>query len=72
MVQVLEKAEKEILIKFLEAAKKEKVNESKIKVKKAKLQKVKSFAKKRENKLNINDVKSKLNSQAYGIVFRNY
>lgn len=70
MVQVLEKAEKEILLKFLEAAEKEK--ESKIKVKKAKLQKVKSFAKKRENKLNINDVKSKLNAQAYGIVFRNY
>ena len=71
MVQVLEEAQKEVLIKFLEAAKKEKLDKSKIQKKKVKVRKLKGFAKKHEYKLKIDDVKNKLDSRSYGIVFRN-
>ena len=72
MVQVLEKAQKEVLIKFLEAAKKEKVDKSKIQEIKAKLNKRKGFAKKHQYEVNVNNLKNKLNAQSYGINFRNY
>ena len=72
MVQVLEEAQKEVLIKFLEAAKKEKLDESKNQEIQAKLRKVKGFAKKREYEIDIKSFKNRLDAQSYGINFRNY
>jgi hypothetical protein len=74
MVQVLEKAQKEVLIKFLETTKKEKVEKSQSKIQeiKAKLIKVKGFAKKHEYEINNKALRNKLDAQSYGINFRNY
>ncbi|TFG13677.1 MAG: hypothetical protein EU531_09600 [Promethearchaeota archaeon] len=72
MVQVLEEAQKEVLIKFLEAAKKEKLDKSKNQTIQAKLRKVKGFAKKREYEIDIKNLKNRLDAQSYGINFRIY
>ena len=72
MVQVLEKSQNEVLIKFLEAVKKQNLEKSKIQNIKVKVRKQKDFVGKRENKIYINELKSKLDARSYGIAFRNY
>lgn len=72
MVQVLEKSQNEVLIKFLEAAKKQKLEKSKIQNKKVKVRKQKDFAKKHEKIIAINKLKSRLDARSYGIAFRIY
>ena len=72
MVQVLEKSQNEILIRFLEEVKKQNLDKSKLQQKKVKLRKLKDFAKKHEENIEVNKIKNKLNARSYGINFRNY
>jgi hypothetical protein len=72
MVQAFEETQNNILIKFLEVEDEKKLHDSKFKAIKTKLQNSKNFAKKYEHKININNLKNKLDSQSYGISFRNY
>ena len=72
MVQVFEEAQNDVLIKFLKVEDEKKLRQSKSKAIKTKLQNLKNFAKKHEYNINIDNLKNKIDSQSYGISFRNY
>lgn len=72
MVQVFEEAQNDVLIKFLDVEDETKLHKSKIEAIKTKFQKLKDFAKQHEYNINIDNLKNKLDSQSYGINFRNY
>lgn len=71
MVQVLEKPQEIVLVEVPEVEKE--VKASKIQEIKAKLSRVKDYAKKHEYYLNIKDVKTEMATNSYGMrLFRNY
>ncbi len=72
MVQVFEEAQNDVLIKFLDVEDEKKLHKSKFEAIKTKLQNLKDFAKQHEYNINIDNLKNKLDSQSYGINFRNY